>query len=345
MSAKAKKREQAAGTSKDLLGLADLRGSEILAILDEAAEMKRRRKETDGALGDLEGRTVCLLFFEPSTRTMNAFAAAARALSASVMSVSAGATSSVVKGETFLDTARNLEAIGADVFVVRCKSSGAPHRLAPLLGAGVVNGGDGWHEHPTQALLDMFTLREHFGRLEGLHVAIVGDIRHSRVARSNVWGLVACGAKVTLVAPPEWMPEGAETLGAAGTSGSARAALTGAAASHDIDEVLPSADAVMALRIQKERLGGDPGPTSGAYSSEYGLTESRMANAKDGCVVLHPGPINRGVELTSVVADSSRSLILEQVANGVYVRMAVLARSVRACTCGCKQSREAGGGA
>ncbi len=342
MSAGAKKSERPAGAGKDLLGLADLGGSEILAILDDAAEMKRRRKETDGALGDLEGRTVCLLFFEPSTRTMNAFAAAARALSASVMSVSAGAASSVVKGETFLDTARNLEAIGADVFVVRCKSSGAPHRLAPLLRAGVVNGGDGWHEHPTQALLDMFTLREHFGSLEGLHVAIVGDIRHSRVARSNVWGLVACGAKVTLVAPPEWMPEGAGTLGAA--------------VSHDIDEVLPSADAVMALRIQKERLarrsgskrfgpylGGDPGPASGAYSSEYGLTESRMARAKDGCVVLHPGPINRGVELASAVADSPRSLILDQVANGVHVRMAVLARSVRACTCGCRQSREAGG--
>jgi len=327
--AKAPRRGGSPPAGKDLLGLGAMPAEEITAILDEAAEMKRRRKETDGALGDLEGRTVCLLFFEPSTRTMNAFAAAARALSASVMSVSAGAASSVVKGETFLDTARNLEAIGADVFVVRCKSSGAPHRLAPLLRAGVVNGGDGWHEHPTQALLDMFTLREHFGSLAGLHVAIVGDIRHSRVARSNVWGLAACGAKVTLVAPPEWMPEGAETLGAV--------------ASHDIDEVLPSADAVMALRIQKERLGGDPGPTSGAYSSVYGLTESRMARAKDGCVVLHPGPINRGVELTSTVADSPRSLILDQVANGVHVRMAVLARSVRACTCGCRQSREAGG--
>ena len=307
---------QAPPAQKDLVGLAGLPCEEIVSILDEAAAMKRRLAESPEALGDLAGRTVCLLFFEPSTRTMNAFAAAARNLSAEVMAVSAGGATSVSKGETFLDTARNLEAVGTDVFVVRHGSSGAPHRLAPLVRAGVVNGGDGWHEQPTQALLDMFTIRERLGKLEGLEVAIVGDIRHSRVARSNCFGLVACGASVTLVSPPAWMPEAAETLGAR--------------VSHSIDDVLPRADAVMALRIQKERLGADPGPSGPAYAAEYGLTRERMARAKPDCVVLHPGPINRGVEMTSDVADSPGSLILEQVANGVSVRMAVLARSVRA---------------
>ena len=307
---------QAPAGRKDLLGLSGLPRDEIVTILDEASEMKRRSGEAPQALEDLAGRTVCLLFFEPSTRTMNAFAAAARNLSADVMAVSAGGNTSVSKGESFLDTARNLEAIGTDVFVVRHGSSGAPHRLAPLVRAGIVNGGDGWHEHPTQALLDMFTLRERFGRLEGLEVAIVGDIRHSRVARSNCFGLVACGARVTLVAPSAWMPEAAETLGGR--------------VSHSMDEVLPRVDAVMALRIQKERLGSDPGPSGAAYSAEFGLTPERMSRARPECVVLHPGPINRGVEMTSDVADSPRSLILEQVANGVFVRMAVLARSVRA---------------
>jgi aspartate carbamoyltransferase catalytic subunit len=259
---------------------------------------------------------VCLLFFEPSTRTMNAFAAAARSLSAGVLRLAAGGASSVSKGETFLDTARNLEAIGADCFVVRHGSSGAPHRLAPRLRAGVVNAGDGRHEHPTQALLDAFTLRERFGRLEGLRVGIVGDIRHSRVARSNAWGLSKCGARVTLVAPPAWMPEWPEALGAD--------------ACGSIDEVLPELDAVMALRIQKERLAGEPGPSPSAYAAEYGLSSERLARAKDSCVVLHPGPINRGVEMTGEIADSGRSLVLEQVRNGVFVRMAVLARSVRA---------------
>ncbi len=312
--------------AKDLVGLAGMPAGDIIAILDEAAEMKRRRRDAAAAAGapsplpDLVGRTVCLLFFEPSTRTMNAFAAAARALSADVMAVSVDGTTAVSKGETLLDTARTLEAIGADVFVLRHGSSGAPHRLAPMLRAGVVSGGDGWHEHPTPALLDMFTLRERFGKRDGLSGASVGDIRHSRVARSNVFGLTACGAKVTLVAPPAWMPEKAETLGAA--------------TSHSIDKVLPTVDAVMALRIQKERLGHDPGPSARAYAREYGLTEERMKLAKESCAVLHPGPINRGTELSSAIADSPRSLILEQVANGVFVRMAVLARSVRAVEAG-----------
>jgi len=305
--------------SKDLLGLSGLSGAEIISILDEAADMKSLlgSGRDERGLDDLAGRTVCLMFFEPSTRTAQAFAAAARAVSAGVIAFSAGAASSTSKGETLLDTARNIEEIaGVDVFVVRHSSSGAPHRLAALVRAGVVNAGDGWHEHPTQALLDMFTLREHFGRLDGLDVGIVGDILHSRVARSNAWGLAACGANVTLVAPPAWMPEEAGALGAA--------------VSHDFDEVLPRLDAVMVLRIQKERLGSDPGPKGAEYAAAYGLTPRRMERAKDTCVVLHPGPVNRGVEMTGDVADCDRSLILRQAANGVFVRMAVLARSARA---------------
>jgi aspartate carbamoyltransferase catalytic subunit len=316
----------------NLLGLQGLSGAEVLALLDEAAEMKARLAKEPRGLTDLAGRTCCLLFFEPSTRTMNSFAAAARALSAEVVFFTAGPTSSTVKGETLLDTATNLEAIGADVFVVRHKSSGAPHLLARRLAGmrrgvpapGIVNAGDGQHEHPTQALLDMLTLRERFGALKGLEVAIVGDILHSRVARSNAWGLSACGAHVTFVSPPAWIPVGAEALGAGG-SGCGRITV-----SHRLDEVMPRADAIMALRIQKERLGGDPGPSGNAYAAEFGITEERLARAKDTCVIMHPGPINRGVEISSAVADGPRSVILAQVANGVYVRMAALARCTRA---------------
>ena len=314
----------------DLLGLAEMTGEEILSLLDSAAEMKRALA-SGASRAELAKKTVCLLFFEPSTRTMHSFAAAARALSAQVVSFTAGAASSTAKGETLLDTAANLAAIGADVFVVRHRSSGAPERLARALAARggpgrpcVVNAGDGSHEHPTQALLDLFTLRERFGRLEGLELGIVGDIRHSRVARSNVFGMTACGANVTLVAPPSWMPEGVEALGRRPqSSGQLRI-------SHSLDEVLPRLDAIMALRIQKERLGAEPGPSAEAYAAEYGLTEERMSRAKSGCLVLHPGPVNRGVELAGSVADSPRSLILGQAANGVPVRMAVLARCVRA---------------
>ena len=305
----------AAACSKDILGLHGVDGGTILAVLDEAADLRDELDRRRGPLDLLAGRTVCLLFFEPSTRTMNAFAKAANNLSAEVLSVAAGPTSSVSKGETLLDTARNLEAIGAEIFVVRHKSSGAPHRLAGELRAGVLNAGDGCHEHPSQALLDMFTLREHFGRLDKLHVGIVGDILHSRVARSNVWGLAACGARVTLVAPPAWMPPGAASLGVT--------------VSHDLDAVLPELDAVMALRIQKERLGLDPGPTGSEYAARYQVNAERMKRAKDSCVVLHPGPVNRGVELTSDIADGPRSLILRQVTNGVFVRMAMLARCIR----------------
>jgi len=324
--------------ARDLLGLQGLSGDDVTALLDAAADMKKRSKEGRVKLDDLAGRTACLLFFEPSTRTMNSFAAAARALSADVVVFTAGSTSATAKGETLVDTAANLEAIGADVFVLRHMSSGAPHLLAKWLremrrdvpAPGVVNAGDGWHEHPTQALLDMMTLREHFDRLRGLKVAILGDILHSRVARSNVWGLTACGAHVTLVAPPAWIPEGYESLRAtddvAGT----------VSVSSDINEVLGKSDAVMALRIQKERLGGEPGPSGGAFAAELGLTAERVRSTGPKCVIMHPGPINRGVELASEVADSEQSIILKQVANGVFVRMAMLAMCARGAKAGKK---------
>ena len=317
--------------SKDFLGLQGLGGDEIGAILDEAEDIRKECERRGRPLDLLAGRTVCMLFFEASTRTLNAFTQAARNVSAEVLSVRAGAASSVAKGETLLDTARNLEAIGAEVFVVRHKSSGAQQRLAHRLRAGVLNAGDGQHEHPSQGLLDMLTLCERFGRLEGLHVGIVGDIVHSRVARSNLWGLTACGARVTFVAPPAWMPPGAESLGAE--------------VSHDLDAVLPELDAVMALRIQKERLGRDPGPTGSQYAAAYQVTPERMRRAKDSCVVLHPGPIDRGVELTSEVADGPRSLILRQVTNGVFVRMAMLARCVRGLSSAARGGGRGGEGA
>lgn len=306
------------------MGLADLSEEEILALLDASAEMKKHLASKK-PLKDLAGRTVCLLFFEPSTRTMNSFAAAARALSAGLITFVAGGATSTVKGESLFDTAANLAAIGAEAFVIRHGSSGAPARLARALAqsgrpASVINAGDGWHEHPTQALLDMFTLREHFGRLEGLEVGILGDIRHSRVARSNAFGMTTCGVNVTFVGPPSWMPEGIERMA------QRRQAKGRLSVSYNLDELLPRLDAIMPLRIQKERLGAEPGPRAEHYAAEFGLTEDRMSRAKPTCVVLHPGPVNRGVELASAIADSERSLILQQAANGVPVRMAVLAR-------------------
>lgn len=304
------------GTHKDLVGLEGLSSGEITELLDEAVGHKQSWERSPDPLEELSGKTVCLLFTEPSTRTLNAFSAAARRLSATVMSVSGKHSTSLAKGETLLDTALNLEAIGADVFVVRTSAAGAPERLAERVRACVVNGGDGAHEHPTQGLLDIFTLREHFGDVSGLHVGIVGDILHSRVARSNLFGLKALGARVSFIAPPAWMPREAEALGAR--------------VSLDLEEALPELDAVMALRIQRERLGDDMGPQWADYSRDYCLTEERLSRAKPGCAVLHPGPMNRGVEIADSVADGPRSLILRQVTNGVFVRMAVLARCVRA---------------
>jgi aspartate carbamoyltransferase catalytic subunit len=256
----------------------------------------------------LRGKTVVNLFYEPSTRTRSSFEVAERVLSADSISI-ATATSSATKGETLLDTAKNLEAMNPDLFVVRHSASGAPHFLARHCRAAIVNAGDGAHEHPTQALLDALTLRQRKGRLAGLRVAIVGDVLHSRVARSNVLLLTKLGASVVLCAPPTLTPLGIETL---------------APSTHDIDEALSGADAVMMLRLQTERMQGGYFPSVREYHARYGLTEARLRRARKDVVILHPGPMNRGVEIASEVADGPYSVILDQVTNGVAVRMAVL---------------------
>jgi aspartate carbamoyltransferase catalytic subunit len=256
----------------------------------------------------LRGKTVVNLFYEASTRTRASFEVAQKVLSADSLSIAAS-TSSAQKGETLLDTARNLEAMNPDMIVLRHASAGAPHFLARHCRCAIVNAGDGAHEHPTQALLDALTLRQRKGRLKGLKVAIVGDVLHSRVARSNAWLLGKMGARVVLCAPPTLMPPGIERL---------------AAVTHRIEEALEGADAVMMLRLQLERMTGGYFPTTREYHVRYGLTEERVRRARKDVLILHPGPINRGVEIASEVADGPYSVILDQVTNGVAVRMAVL---------------------
>ncbi len=259
----------------------------------------------------LRGKTVATVFFEPSTRTRLSFERAAKALSADTMSFSAG-TSSLSKGESLKDTVLTLEAMGADLLVVRHKAVGAPWRVAEWTSVPVVNGGDGAHQHPTQALLDALTIRRHFGKVEGLRVAIVGDIRHSRVARSNVFALSSLGAEVTLVAPPTLLPVD----------------LTGwpVATAETLDEVLGSVDATYLLRVQAERGGSAVFPSLPEYVGRFGMTRERFARLRPEAIVLHPGPMNRGVEIAPEVADHPRCLVLNQVAAGVAVRMAVLYR-------------------
>ncbi len=259
----------------------------------------------------LRGKTVATVFFEPSTRTRLSFERAAKALSADTMSFSPG-TSSLSKGESHKDTALTLEAMGADLMVVRHKAIGAPWRVAEWTSVPVVNGGDGAHQHPTQALLDALTIRRHFGKVEGLRVAIVGDIRHSRVARSNVFALAALGAEVTLAAPPTLLP-----VDLAGWP---------VALAPTIDDVLPIADVVYLLRVQAERGGAAVFPSLPEYVARFGLTRARFERLQPEAVVLHPGPMNRGVEVAPEVADHPRCLVLDQVAHGVAVRMAVLYR-------------------
>jgi aspartate carbamoyltransferase catalytic subunit len=249
------------------------------------------------------------LFYEDSTRTRLSFEVAAKRLSADVINFSAKG-SSVSKGESLKDTALTLQAMGADAVVVRHHASGAPHRLATWIDGSVVNAGDGTHEHPTQALLDAFTMRRRLGRLEGLRVTVVGDVLHSRVARSNVLLLATLGAETTLVAPPTLLPVGVETWPCS--------------VSYDLDAVLPKSDVVMMLRVQRERMNASFFPTEREYSRRYGLDGSRMATLHDDAIVMHPGPMNRGMEIAADVADSVRSTIVEQVTNGVSVRMAVL---------------------
>jgi aspartate carbamoyltransferase catalytic subunit len=279
-------------------------------VLDTAAEMDAALAgRSIKKLPTLRGRTVVNLFFEDSTRTRTSFEVAAKRLSADVINFAAKG-SSVSKGESLKDTALTLEAMGSDGVVIRHSASGAPHRLAHWIKGSVVNAGDGTHEHPTQALLDAYTIRRRTGRLEGLNVAIVGDVLHSRVARSNVLLLSTLGAEVTVVAPPTLLPVGVHSWPCA--------------ISYDLDAVLPKADAVMMLRVQHERMTGGFFPTVREYSRRYGLDARRMASLPDDAIVMHPGPMNRGVEIAAEVADSVRSTIVEQVANGVSVRMAVL---------------------
>ncbi|MBI1352416.1 MAG: aspartate carbamoyltransferase catalytic subunit [Actinomycetales bacterium] len=300
---------------KHLLSAADLSRDEAVLILDTAAELAAVTDRSVKKLPTLRGLTVVNLFFEDSTRTRISFEVAAKRLSADVINFAAKG-SSVSKGESLKDTALTLEAMGADAVVIRHQASGAPHRLATSgwIGGSVVNAGDGTHEHPTQALLDAFTLRRHLrdgaGDLAGLRVAIVGDILHSRVARSNVLLLQTLGADVTLIAPPTLMPFGVESWPCR--------------FSYDIDAVLPDVDAVMMLRVQAERMQAAYFPSSLEYSRMYGLDSRRMAMLPEHAIVMHPGPMNRGMEISADVADSPRAVMVEQVTNGVNVRMAVL---------------------
>jgi aspartate carbamoyltransferase catalytic subunit len=295
--------------NRHLLSAADLSRDDALLILDTAEELAQMADRPIRKLPTLRGRTVVNLFYEDSTRTRISFEAAAKRLSADVINFSAKG-SSVAKGESLKDTALTLQAMGADAVVIRHGASGAPHRLAGWVRGSVVNAGDGAHEHPTQALLDAFTMRRRLGRLEGLRVAIVGDVLHSRVARSNVRLLHTLGAEITLVAPPTLLP-----VAVAGWPGEI---------SYDLDTVLPKADVVMMLRVQQERMSAAYFPTVREYSRRYGLDSGRMALLPEHAIVMHPGPMNRGVEIAADVADSVRSTIVEQVGNGVSVRMAVL---------------------
>jgi aspartate carbamoyltransferase catalytic subunit len=300
---------------KDLLGIADLSPEEINFILDTAETFRDVNRRQIKKVPTLRGKTVINLFFEASTRTRTSFEIAAKRLSADAINISAS-TSSVVKGETLVDTALNLQAMAPDAIVIRHSSSGAPHRIAKIVNAAVINAGDGAHEHPTQALLDALTIRGARSRIAGLKVAIVGDILHSRVARSNAHLLSKLGAHVALAGPRTLLPFGLEKR-IAPSDGSVTFAC-------DIDEAIRDADVVMMLRIQLERQSGGFFPSLREYSIHFGLNRRRLELAKDDVIVLHPGPINRGIEIDSDVADGPFSLILNQVENGVAVRMAVL---------------------
>jgi aspartate carbamoyltransferase catalytic subunit len=294
---------------KHLLGLRELSAEEISFILDTAVGFEQVSTRSVKKAPPLRGKVVVNLFFEDSTRTRNSFALAANRLSADIIEFTKK-DSSVSKGETLLDTARNLEAMGIDIVVVRHNAGGAPRFLARNINACVVNAGDGFCEHPTQGLLDVYTIRKIKGSLEGLKIAIVGDIAHSRVARSDMWAMTKLGAEVTFVGPPTLMPGQVDRLPVK--------------VSYRLDDVIDKVDVINMLRIQFERLGGNPFPSIREYSHYFGLTVERMKRAKPEILVMHPGPINRGLEMESEVADGRNSVILEQVTNGLAVRMAVL---------------------
>jgi aspartate carbamoyltransferase catalytic subunit len=298
-----------AWTRKDLLSMRELERGEITAVLDTAESMKEIATREVKKVPTLRGKTVVNLFYEPSTRTRTSFEIAGKWLSADVINFSASG-SSAEKGESFLDTARNIEAMYPDVVVVRHRASGGPELLARHLRCAVVNAGDGAHEHPTQALLDLLTIREKKGHLEGLNVAIVGDVLHSRVARSDIHGMRKMGMTVTVAGPPPLIPPACQELGVK--------------VSHRLEEAIAHADVVMMLRLQHERMRGGFIPSIREYARLWGLTPARLAQCRPDVLIMHPGPVNRGVELSPEVADGPYSVILDQVSNGVAVRMAVL---------------------
>ncbi|MCM8798524.1 MAG: aspartate carbamoyltransferase catalytic subunit [Candidatus Omnitrophica bacterium] len=296
-------------TGKDLLGLEDLSKEEIELILERADSFKEISLRPIKKVPTLRGKTVVLFFFEPSTRTRTSFELAAKRLSADTVSISAN-TSSMVKGETLKDTVKNIEAMKVDIIVMRHSASGAPHLLAKTVEASVINAGDGCHEHPTQALLDMFTIKEKKGKISGLKISIIGDIAHSRVARSNIWGLTKLGAEVTVCGPPTLIPQGIEKFPVKVT--------------YDIKEAIKDADVLNILRIQLERQKSNLFPSLREYALNFGIDLEKLKFAKPDVLIMHPGPINRGVEISPEVADGPYSVILEQVTNGIAVRMAVL---------------------
>ncbi|MGA9769703.1 MAG: aspartate carbamoyltransferase catalytic subunit [Blastocatellia bacterium] len=300
---------------KDLLGIRELSVEEIKTILDTADSFKEVSRRAIKKVPTLRGKTVINFFFESSTRTRTSFEIAAKRLSADAVNISAS-TSSVTKGESLIDTARNLEAMAPDAIIIRHPSPGVPHQLARLINASVINGGDGAHEHPTQALLDAFTIREQKGRIAGLNIAIIGDITHSRVARSNSHLLTKLGAHVRIAGPRPLIPPGYEQL-----IEDSEGSLT---VFDRIEDAIAGADVVMMLRIQRERMSDAYFPSLKEYSIQYGLTLRRLEMAAGEAIVMHPGPVNRGIEISSEVVDSARSLILDQVTNGVAVRMAIL---------------------
>lgn len=297
------------GNKKDLLGLQDLNAEEIGTILKNASTMKYILEQNSKKTPHLQGKSIVTLFYENSTRTRLSFELAAKYMSASAANISV-ATSSVAKGESLLDTARTVDAMGADVIVIRHSMAGAPHLVAQNVNAAVINAGDGMNEHPTQALLDMFTIKEKKGHIDGLRVAIIGDIKHSRVARSNIYGLQKMGATVALGGPSTLMPMGIEQLGAE--------------VYNSTQEAVLDADVVINLRMQFERQKQGLFPSNREYARFFGLDEKRLIFAKPDVLIMHPGPVNRGIEMTSEVIDGKQSAINEQVTNGVAVRMALL---------------------
>ena len=299
---------------QDLLGLKDLNAGQITNILDKAARMKEIVLSDNKKISDLQGKTVVNLFYENSTRTRLSFELAAKYMSANAANITASG-SSVEKGETLIDTAQTIDAMGTDILVMRHSMSGAPNVIAPLINASVINAGDGMNEHPTQALLDMLTMIEHKGHIEPLKVAIIGDVYHSRVVRSNIYGLTKLGAEVSLGGPSTLMPKGIEKMGVK--------------VFDNVHEAIVDADVVMGLRIQLERQKKGLFPSVREYFRFFGVDESRLRLAKPDAILMHPGPVNRGVELSSTVIDGDRSVITNQVTSGVAVRMAVMSSIIK----------------